>query len=218
MSAFNFLTNKPTRERIAAFVKTYASEVRTLDLGADDSPYRAFFPNRVSMDIKERSGVDVVADAHAMPFADGEFEIVLCTEVLEHLHDPARAISEMHRVLAPGGLLILTTRFLYPIHDAPGDFFRFTRYGLTHLFRDWEILELREESGTQETIGILIHRLGLQARFFGGPLMKAAVLIKGKLAMMFPNLVRTEFADIAHSRTDRTIMTTGYYLAARKKG
>jgi len=216
MNLIKYLTSKPTRAHIEPFLKKYASNAHTLDLGADDSPYRALFPNRVSLDVEARPGVDVVGDAHALPFVDGEFEVILCTEVLEHLHDPARAISEMHRVLAPGGLFILTTRFLYPIHDAPGDFFRFTRYGLQHLLRDWEILELVEESGTQETIGILMHRIGLQARFFGGSFGKVAVLILGKIFMILPNLVRTEFADIEHSRTDRNIMTTGYYVAARR--
>ena len=199
------------------FVKKYASSARVLDLGADDSPYQKFFPNRVSVDVEARPGVDVVGDAHALPFRDGEFEMILCTEVLEHLHDPARAISEMRRVLCSNGLLILTTRFLYPIHDAPGDYFRFTRYGLEYLLRDWDILELVEESETQETIGILAHRLGLQARFLCGPIGKIFALLWGKFLMVIPNFVRIEFGDVEHSRRERNIMTTGYYVAARKK-
>ena len=106
----------------------------------------------------------VIGDAQALGIADASFPVILCTEVLEHLPEPQRAIDEMYRVLAPGGTLLLTTRFLFPIHDAPHDYFRFTKYGLRHLLRRFEILELREETDAVGTIAVLLQRLGMQAQ------------------------------------------------------
>ena len=78
----------------------------------------------------------VVGDAAALPFATGTFDFVLMIEVLQHLPDPARALAEARRVLAPGGVLVLTARQAWRTHGAPNDYFRFTRYGLEQLLRN----------------------------------------------------------------------------------
>lgn len=86
----------------------------------------------------------VYGDAMRLPLQDGAMHAVLLLEVLEHLPRPDDALAEMHRVLAPGGVLVLSMPFLYPIHDAPCDFQRWTEHGLRHAleragFRDIEI-------------------------------------------------------------------------------
>ena len=137
------LTRKITRPRLEAFLKKYASNGKTLDIGCGSALYGNFFPNRTTLDIEARPGVqvDIVGDAHDLSnIADASYENILCTEVLEHLHTPAKAIAEFHRVLKPGGLMILTTRFIFPLHDVPGDYFRYTKYGLRHLMREFEII------------------------------------------------------------------------------
>ena len=83
-----------------------------------------------------RNRVDIFCDAHELPFACGAFDSVLCTEVLEHLSDPGRAVREIHRVLRGGGAALLTTPFQYQAHQRPFDFFRFTYDGLRLLTRD----------------------------------------------------------------------------------
>ena len=81
------------------------------------------------------------ADWHNLPFADSSFDVVLSDQVLEHIADPFRCAAEARRVLRPGGLQIHTTCFINPIHDAPGDNFRFTPDGLRLVFaREQEIL------------------------------------------------------------------------------
>ena len=169
------------------------------------------------MDIKEGEGVDVVADAHKLPFKDEKFEIILCTEVLEHLHSPRVAISEMYRVLKKGGLLILTTRFIFPIHDAPNDYYRFTKYGLKHLFKNWDILELAEEVNTKDTLAVLFQRIGYQSKLRLNFLMKVVVFLIAKIVYFFPNLVVKEFGDIGQKREEKNIMTSGYYLVCKKR-
>lgn len=81
----------------------------------------------------EGSKPDILSDAAAMPFANSSFDFVLCTEVLEHLPEPALAFSEMNRVLTKGGHLVVSTPLFWPVHEAPHDYYRFTKYGLENL-------------------------------------------------------------------------------------
>lgn len=77
-----------------------------------------------------RARPDVFGDAARLPFAEASFDAVVMLEVLEHLAEPALALREIARVLRPRGVLVLSMPFLYPIHDAPFDFQRYTRHGL----------------------------------------------------------------------------------------
>ena len=83
-----------------------------------------------------RNCVDVFCDAHELPFGSGAFDSVVCTEVLEHLAAPGRAVKEIHRVLRPGGAVLMTTPFQYQAHQRPYDFFRFTYDGLGLMTRE----------------------------------------------------------------------------------
>lgn len=72
---------------------------------------------------------DVYADAHKLPLADGTVDAVACFEVLEHVTDPERVLAEIERVLKRGGVAALSMPFLYPVHDAPYDYQRWTEHG-----------------------------------------------------------------------------------------
>lgn len=72
----------------------------------------------------------VFGDAVRLPFHDRCFDGVICLEVLEHVVDPGKVLTEIARVLKPGGRGWVSMPFLYPLHDAPFDFQRFTEYGL----------------------------------------------------------------------------------------
>lgn len=213
------LTNKITRPRLEAFLRAHATEAKTLDIGCGSDLYGNFFPNRTTLDIAERPGVkvDIVADAHDLSqIADASFEVVLCTEVLEHLHTPERAIGEMRRLLKPGGLLLLTTRFIFPIHDAPGDYYRYTKYGLRHLLRDFEIIELAPETGTMEALAVLYQRIGFQCDTLGFRPFKVLWFLKARLTLLFARILTREYGDIRHATVEREILASGYYVAARK--
>ena len=74
----------------------------------------------------------------ALPFADNEFDYVISDQVLEHVEgSPQLAIDETYRVLKPGGMAIHTTCFINPVHDYPGDFWRFTPEALKFLCREF---------------------------------------------------------------------------------
>jgi len=172
MNIKKFLKKKITRTRMENFLEKHKTNEHTLEIGCGRSPYKKWFPNRVGMDIIERPGVDIVGDAHELPFKDGEFDVVLANEVLEHLQNPQKAIDEMYRVLRKGGKLILTTRFIFPIHGSHCDYFRHTKYGLKYLLRNWRLLEVREEENFLETIGVLFQQLVFQTSLRGGALLR----------------------------------------------
>jgi SAM-dependent methyltransferase len=81
-------------------------------------------------DLSPGPGVDFEADVSDLPFDDGSYDIVLSTQVLEHVRDPAEVCREMARVLKPGGYLFLTTPQSSPLHNLPWNFFNFTNLGL----------------------------------------------------------------------------------------
>lgn len=211
------MIKKLTRRELEKFLEKYAFEGRVLDIGAGGSNYHKFFPNRVTLDVDEARKPDIVGDAQKLPFEDGSFEMILCTEVLEHIPEPVLAISEMNRVLKSGGLLILSTRFVFPIHDAPGDYWRFTKYGLLKLFKDWEILELVAEARSFKTLAILIQRMMFQINFKANKLVKIVFLLFISIISRLDFLIKNEYGDIRKSKKEEDILSSGYYLAAKKK-
>lgn len=157
---YYFINRKLTRGKLVNFLRKYQSDGYTLDIGCGDRLYKELFPNSICVDIDKNREPDMVSDIHYMyQFQDNTFDCILCTEVLEHCYAPWKAADEMFRVLKPGGILLLSTRFVYPIHDTPWDFYRFTKYGLKQLFRNYRLLELWEEAAPVETMGILYQRL-----------------------------------------------------------
>jgi SAM-dependent methyltransferase len=115
-----------------------------MDVGAKDARYRRHVraSEYLTLDVRTDVGADIVGDLHDAPRADASLDIVIATEVLEHCYDPARAVGEIHRMLRRGGVCVLSTRFIHPYHPDPKDYFRFSRDGLEHLFRDFSDVEI----------------------------------------------------------------------------
>jgi len=139
---------------------------RCLDAGSGRSPWRprlaAAGLEVLSIDVEDRSGeVDIVADLQDMPIvADASMGTVLCTQVLEHVPRPWDALSEIARVLEPGGHLILSVPHLSMLHEVPNDYYRYTRYGLTSLLeaRGFRVLQIQESGGL---VSFLSHLLSM---------------------------------------------------------
>lgn len=115
---------------------------RLLDFGCGSKPYKKLFCNvdeYVGVDIEneghnhETEDVDFYYDGMTLPFKEAEFDAVLCSEVLEHVPDIDFTMGELNRVLVQGGKLLITVPFVWPEHELPYDFRRFTVNGLSQM-------------------------------------------------------------------------------------
>lgn len=204
-------------ERVEAFYKGEASSKKTLDVGSRKGRHSAYFPNNTSVDLFAENEPDIVADAHALPFPEASFEIVLCIEVLEHVKDPKCVIDEMRRVLMPGGTLLLTTRFLFPIHEAPEDRYRFTHYVLRELCADFSSVMITPDTRPMTALGCLIERLVWQTRFkYLNKPIKAVLMLLSRACMRLDFLVGQEYGDVEKTYEVETAFTAGYLLKAIK--
>lgn len=95
----------------------------------------------VSTDIDPGADVDLWADAHDLPFANGSFDAVVATAVLEHVLDPNRVVAELHRVLGPVGLIYTEAPFIQQVHEGSYDFTRWTHAGHRRLMRWFEEID-----------------------------------------------------------------------------
>lgn len=130
------------RTSIVAFVADNARRLplgaRVLDVGAGDAPYRELFAAQeyVTLDHDQSphaGDIDIIASADSIPVGDGSFDAVVCTQVLEHVRDPAVTLTEIRRVLAPVGALVATVPFAWEEHELPHDYYRYTKPGIEHL-------------------------------------------------------------------------------------
>lgn len=135
-----------------------------LDVGSKRAPYRQAIAasEYVTMDIRSDVGADLVGDVHDIPRPEASFDTVIATELLEHCREPQQAIDEMRRVLRPGGVCVLSTRFLYPVHADPHDYFRFTADGLTYLFREWKSVDVIPIGGRLVSAWMLVPLRGFK--------------------------------------------------------
>jgi SAM-dependent methyltransferase len=151
----NWLVHRITRRHIAGAARY--GRGRMLDVGCGRQPYRDLFALAVSscVGLDRRGDPDVKGDAQALPFREGSFDTILCSQALEHLPEPGRALAEMGCVLRAGGHLILTAPHIWGIHEEPHDYYRFTRYGLRHLMQQagLEVVEVRAMAGYWVTAG-----------------------------------------------------------------
>ncbi len=212
----------------AALVRWITPELRgtVLDIGCGDRWVERHLPDRVryvGLDSVAtgatlyRSRPDVFGDAGALPFPDDSVDAVLLLEVLEHLPDPRAALGEIARVLKPGGTLLLTMPFLYPVHDAPHDYQRYTPHGLERELAATGLATRRLEPTRHalESAGLLA-ALALagsavralerrDARLLLAPVVAVAVPIVNLLAWLGARLL-----------PDWDALTTGHRVVARK--
>jgi SAM-dependent methyltransferase len=139
----------------------HAEGKRVLDVGCGDKPYYPFFACA-----SQYIGVDAnnpAADFHApverLPLDDSSFDLVLCTQVLEHADDPAQAVRELRRVLKPGGRVLASTHGVQVYHPDPVDLWRWTHEGLRRLFADnaeWSSLTVAPAVGTTASVAMIV--------------------------------------------------------------
>ena len=137
-----FSFNLVNRDRwVAAQAASLPAGAKVLDMGAGSCPYRPLFAHcrYQTQDFAGLEGeqlrhgnygeIDYRCDIASVPVADGEFDAILCTEVLEHVREPIKVVQEMARILKPGGRLMLTAPLGSGIHQEPYHYYGgYTRY------------------------------------------------------------------------------------------
>lgn len=113
----------------------------------------------ISIDVDPQRKPDVLGDICSYDFGDSTFDAVVMLEVLEHVHSPHLAIANVHRTLKTSGMFILSTPFLFLIHDSPHDYYRFTKYGLELLLFSFSSISIRERNSYLEAIDVMWLRL-----------------------------------------------------------
>lgn len=162
----------------------------------------------LSFDINKDRDPDILGDICNYEFKDNLFDTIVLCEVLEHLHSPHLGVENIYQALKPGGLLILTTPFIFPIHDRPYDYFRFTKYGLKHLLSKFEDVKIGERNSSLEAIDVLWMRLnkvqGKRTYFLKRIILLTVYYLKRPLTLFLMKYIKTD------------IMTTGYNVTAKK--
>lgn len=119
---------------------------KVLDVGCGSKPYQYLFNGTEYIGLELKGcllDADYYYDGVTFPFEDGEFDAVICSQVLEHVFSPGAFLSETHRVLKNAGLFLLTVPFVWDEHEQPYDYARYSSFGLHHLLTQngFEIVE-----------------------------------------------------------------------------
>lgn len=162
----------------------------------------------LSFDIDPSRGPDLIGDICSYDFGGRQFDVIVMSEVLEHLHSPHLGIKNIYAALKENGRLLLTTPFILPLHDRPTDYYRFTRYGLAYLLREFRAVNIVERNSYFDAIDVLWTRLLVtetrSARLLSYLVIPTIVLVKRPLSWLLGKFIRTD------------AMTTGYVTTAIK--
>ena len=167
----NFLINYFHDKQFLEYSRQYLSG-RLIDVGCGSKPYEAMLAPYVSEHVgldhewtkHEINNVDIFGTAYEIPVDDASFDSAICTAVLEHLERPESALRECFRVLKSQGVAIYSAPFIWHLHEAPRDFYRYSKYGLEFLFKEagFEIISIKPLAGFWVTFGqMLVYKLYL---------------------------------------------------------
>lgn len=195
--------------------ETYAKG-QLVDIGCGEKPLVPFFSRYVDRYIgvdhseteHDLQHADLIGTAYAVPLPDSSADTIVLSQVLEHLERPADALAECHRLLTPGGHLLLTTPFFWHLHEEPRDFYRYSPYGLRYLLTEagFDVLEIAPYGGAWLTISVEI-AYALKA-WRGGRLDRAVVALTWLVQRV------GSWADRRNMQTDFSV---AHFAAARKR-
>lgn len=217
--AHNWLIKKLVNDKVRANLPELAGTV--VDLGCGTRPYEADILAHAARYLgvdwsKTLHGLraDIAADvSRPLPLRDGAADAVTAFEVLEHLAEPGVMLGEAHRILRPGGVLMLSVPFQWWVHEEPWDFYRFTRFGLAHLLKKAGFAEVRIEA-TSGFWAMWVLKLNYQtARLIRGPRPLRALVRLLLIPFWWLGQVLAPLLDKVWPEERET---AGYFVVARK--
>lgn len=189
-----------------------------LDLGCGSVPlfgsYRQHVEKVTCVDwaegLHDQTHVDLAMDLNGpLDFPDETFDTVLISDVLEHIGEPAGLLREINRILKPDGKLIGGVPFLYWIHEAPHDYFRYTKFGLERLFANagFSCILVEPLGGLPDVIADTISKATL-----------ATPRIQRAIVRLMARVLRTRLAGKARFRTSKTCPIAYAFSCEADKG
>ena len=192
---------------------------KILDVGCGIRPYEILFKNSeyIGIDIEggghkeEYKKVDKYFDGKNIPFRDNSFDLVICTQVIEHNIEYEFLLKEIYRVLKKNGFLLLTAPFVWNEHEIPYDFFRFTQYAHLNILGklNFKIEYLQPTSGFFATIGQLF------SAFFIENLGTKFLVIKFLITIIICAPIQILFIFLDFTIKSRWL-TLDYFIIAKK--
>ncbi|MFN0107049.1 MAG: class I SAM-dependent methyltransferase [Bryobacteraceae bacterium] len=180
-------------DAVAVFAAALPAGARVLDAGAGEGAYKGHFPRQryVGLDLGigdkkwDYTRLDVLGDLSSLPFADHVFDAALNIVTLEHVKAPQEVLTELARVLKPGGRLLLAVPHEWEVHQHPHDFFRYTKYGVEELAHraGFRVISMEPGGGY---FRLLSRRLLNGAQFFPLPLNFLWLALVAVPALLLP--------------------------------
>lgn len=203
--ALYILTNKILKE-----LKNYAKG-NLIDIGCGDMPFKNHLPDTVSrydtLDMEARTeGVTYISNAMDMKIILGDvYDTAICFEVLEHVPNPFMAVGEINRILKKNGILLISVPHMWPIHEAPHDYLRFTAFGIKYILEEnnFEIISIAPSGGILTYFGHTLSTviLGL---VWPIPILKQITFFCTKWLIVLPwayiddRLIKSEIAPLEY--------------------
>ncbi len=149
------IVTQPDRVLLKRQIALFASRLTSnlLDVGsADGNRYRHLLTKVThikTLDIDSKHKPDIVGSTESIPLENNTIDSILCTQVLEHVSHPQVAVTEMYRVLKPGGTALITVPQYNELHAEPNDFFRYTCFGLKNMCKKagFDVIECDQRGG-----------------------------------------------------------------------
>tara|TARA_B100001057_G_scaffold326756_1_gene327032 strand:+ start:8305 stop:8976 length:672 start_codon:yes stop_codon:yes gene_type:complete len=164
----------------------------------------------ISIDIDSKRKPDIVADISDKNFLKKikvKPDYVTCFEVLEHVKDPFKAVHNLFKLSTKKTVLLFSVPFIFPIHDEPNDFYRFTKYGLKLIFKNFSKVEISNRDGFIDNMFVLSARL----KFSRNYILKLYAL--ASILLYFVILPLIKFIQFFIKFEN---ITSGYLIKARK--
>jgi len=133
------------------FLKSYKREGKMVNLGSGP---KKIGEGVINVDTFPYQDVDIVSDITKLPLESESVSMVVCDNVLEHIPNAQDAVAEMLRILEVGGVVYISTPFLYPFHGSPNDYHRWTSQGLAVLCKDFTVCEIGVRCGMMSGLSV----------------------------------------------------------------
>jgi len=213
------LERGPILEFMFKQARTVPQHARVLDVGAGDAPYAELFAHTDYVTLDWASSphegartAAVSASADAIPLPDAGFDVVVLTQVLEHVRRPAVVLAEIARVLRAGGRLLATVPFVWELHEEPHDYWRFTPHALAALLADagLEAVAIEPRSDSLSALAQLMSNVAWS--LLGDAPSSRHVQASETLRALAVEVARLAPLD------ERRVLPLGYTVQARRTG